>query len=55
LRHHRQSCHAAVERVRPGGIDNRGTLTVTNTQITDNVIGSTPGSPSPAINARGAA
>jgi hypothetical protein len=36
-----------------GGIDNNGTLTLTNTRVTENVIGSTPASPSPAFHARG--
>ena len=36
-----------------GGIDNAGTLTLTNTQVTDNIAGSTPSDPSVATDASG--
>jgi hypothetical protein len=36
-----------------GGIDNAGTLTLTNTQVTENVAGSTPSDPSIATDASG--
>src|SRR5262249_112589 len=36
-----------------GGIDSTGTLTLTNTQVTDNVPGSVPGDPSVATEATG--
>jgi hypothetical protein len=36
-----------------GGIDNAGTLTLTDTEVTDNVAGSTPSDPSPATDASG--
>jgi hypothetical protein len=36
-----------------GGIDNSGSLTLTNTQVTDNVAGAIPGDPSVATDASG--